>query len=160
MARLGGPVRLGLRRSHVTYFYRSWGLCGDERGAVGRLIVRAVVRDCTRSNMNPVFVMLLLAVEARPRGVIPCTVETTNRCCGDGKCNGPETIENCMADCPGVTTTEQCGEEVRPVIFACVTYCCTDNSRGSFLSSASFRSRWQRPHLWCQPPRQISSGLL
>jgi len=31
--------------------------------------------------------------------------------CGDGKCEAPETIESCFADCPGVTTGETCGEE-------------------------------------------------
>ena len=31
--------------------------------------------------------------------------------CGDGKCEAPETMANCMADCPGVTTPAMCGEE-------------------------------------------------
>ena len=31
--------------------------------------------------------------------------------CGDGRCEAPETPDNCMADCPGVTTPPQCGEE-------------------------------------------------
>lgn len=31
--------------------------------------------------------------------------------CGDGKCELPETMANCMADCPGVTTPPTCGEE-------------------------------------------------
>ena len=31
--------------------------------------------------------------------------------CGDGRCEPPETPDNCMADCPGVTTPPQCGEE-------------------------------------------------
>ena len=31
--------------------------------------------------------------------------------CGDGRCEPPETITSCMADCPGVTTPPQCGEE-------------------------------------------------
>ena len=30
---------------------------------------------------------------------------------GDGKCEAPETMANCMADCPGVTTPAMCGEE-------------------------------------------------
>ena len=49
--------------------------------------------------------------ESRERGVVPCTVELSKRCCGDGKCNGPENESNCLADCPGVTTDEMCGEE-------------------------------------------------
>ena len=31
--------------------------------------------------------------------------------CGDGKCELPETMATCMADCPGVTSPPQCGEE-------------------------------------------------
>ena len=31
--------------------------------------------------------------------------------CGDGKCEFPETVDNCFADCPGITTPPQCGEE-------------------------------------------------
>ena len=31
--------------------------------------------------------------------------------CGDNKCEPPETIETCFADCPGVTTPPTCGEE-------------------------------------------------
>ena len=30
--------------------------------------------------------------------------------CGNGKCEPPETIASCFADCPGVTTPAQCGE--------------------------------------------------
>ena len=31
--------------------------------------------------------------------------------CGDGRCEFPETMATCMADCPGVTTPKMCGEE-------------------------------------------------
>ena len=31
--------------------------------------------------------------------------------CGDGVCEPPENLGNCMADCPGVTTPDTCGEE-------------------------------------------------
>jgi len=31
--------------------------------------------------------------------------------CGDGRCEPPETMVDCPADCPGVTTPAQCGEE-------------------------------------------------
>ena len=31
--------------------------------------------------------------------------------CGDGKCEEPETVSSCFADCPGVTTPPTCGEE-------------------------------------------------
>ena len=31
--------------------------------------------------------------------------------CGDGKCEPPEDIASCFADCPGVTTSAMCGEE-------------------------------------------------
>lgn len=31
--------------------------------------------------------------------------------CGDGRCEFPETVENCFSDCPGVTTSPTCGEE-------------------------------------------------
>lgn len=31
--------------------------------------------------------------------------------CGDGICEPEESMSNCMADCPGVTTEPQCGEE-------------------------------------------------
>ena len=49
------------------------------------------------------------AVEA---GVKPCGPKRgNNNCCGNGKCEGPEDEITCMADCPGVQTTEMCGEE-------------------------------------------------
>lgn len=31
--------------------------------------------------------------------------------CGDGRCDPPETMDSCFADCPGVTTLPKCGEE-------------------------------------------------
>eukprot|EP00308_Calcidiscus_leptoporus_P009447 CAMPEP_0119354312 /NCGR_PEP_ID=MMETSP1334-20130426/3336_1 /TAXON_ID=127549 /ORGANISM="Calcidiscus leptoporus, Strain RCC1130" /LENGTH=238 /DNA_ID=CAMNT_0007367829 /DNA_START=212 /DNA_END=928 /DNA_ORIENTATION=+ len=31
--------------------------------------------------------------------------------CGDGKCEPPENVSSCPADCPGVTTPAMCGEE-------------------------------------------------
>ena len=31
--------------------------------------------------------------------------------CGDDRCEPPETMANCLADCPGVTTPAMCGEE-------------------------------------------------
>eukprot|EP00320_Phaeocystis_rex_P007192 CAMPEP_0119066074 /NCGR_PEP_ID=MMETSP1178-20130426/8732_1 /TAXON_ID=33656 /ORGANISM="unid sp, Strain CCMP2000" /LENGTH=256 /DNA_ID=CAMNT_0007047649 /DNA_START=31 /DNA_END=801 /DNA_ORIENTATION=+ len=43
--------------------------------------------------------------------VEPCTESHARHCCGDGVCNGAEDINTCMADCPGVTTSETCGEE-------------------------------------------------
>ena len=43
--------------------------------------------------------------------VVPCGGKRQRRCCGDGVCNGPETLEACPADCPGVTTDKMCGEE-------------------------------------------------
>ena len=44
--------------------------------------------------------------------VVPCGVGGRSKnCCGDGACTGPEDIINCLADCPGVTTDAQCGEE-------------------------------------------------
>ena len=57
-----------------------------------------------------VFIALSL-VGVAARGVVPCTEDRTKRCCGDGVCNGPEDIITCMADCPGVSTDETCGEE-------------------------------------------------
>lgn len=38
----------------------------------------------------------------------PSAVESA--VCGDGKCQPPETIHSCLADCPGVTTPPMCGE--------------------------------------------------
>jgi len=58
--------------------------------------------------------LVLLATVVRAtaaRGVTPCAPGQTKRCCGDGMCNGPEDINTCMADCPGVTTHGSCGEE-------------------------------------------------
>lgn len=31
--------------------------------------------------------------------------------CGDGRCEPPETMIDCPADCPGITTPAECGEE-------------------------------------------------
>lgn len=31
--------------------------------------------------------------------------------CGNGRCEPPETVDTCFADCPGVTTPATCGEE-------------------------------------------------
>lgn len=43
--------------------------------------------------------------------VVMCSESRTQHCCGDSVCNGSEDINNCLSDCPGVTTTEICGEE-------------------------------------------------
>jgi len=48
---------------------------------------------------------------ANAHGVVACDESRTSHCCGDGKCNGAETENSCLGDCPGVTTTETCGEE-------------------------------------------------
>ena len=32
--------------------------------------------------------------------------------CGDGKCQLPETVDTCFADCPGISTPPMCGEEL------------------------------------------------
>ncbi|KAL1514694.1 hypothetical protein AB1Y20_003781 [Prymnesium parvum] len=40
-----------------------------------------------------------------------CSARRRAHCCGDGRCEGPETTANCMADCPGITTTSVCNEE-------------------------------------------------
>ena len=45
------------------------------------------------------------------RGVVSCTESITKHCCGDGVCTGAENQENCLGDCPGVTTQPMCGEE-------------------------------------------------
>ena len=39
------------------------------------------------------------------------TVTASMPMCGDGKCESPETMTSCLADCPGVTTEAMCGEE-------------------------------------------------
>ena len=45
-------------------------------------------------------------------GVVQCSeVGRKSKCCGDDVCDGPETVANCLADCPGVTTDATCGEE-------------------------------------------------
>lgn len=38
------------------------------------------------------------------------TAPTPAPVCGDGKCEAPENINTCLADCPGVTTPPMCGE--------------------------------------------------
>ena len=43
--------------------------------------------------------------------VVPCTESVTKHCCGDGVCSGAENQNNCLGDCPGVTTQPMCGEE-------------------------------------------------
>jgi len=48
----------------------------------------------------------------RGRAEAPGALEAVSSgACGDGRCLLPETAENCMADCPGVTTPPRCGEE-------------------------------------------------
>ena len=52
--------------------------------------------------------------ELSPRAdgkVVQCGGRRRSRCCGDARCEGPETVDNCFADCPGVTTEPRCGEE-------------------------------------------------
>ena len=44
--------------------------------------------------------------------LVMCGEKHTKDCCGDNVCDAfTEDINNCLADCPGVVTTEQCGEE-------------------------------------------------
>ena len=53
-----------------------------------------------------------LGAAAVKAGIKPCGPKRGDRpCCGDGKCDAPEDEITCMADCPGVQTTEMCGEE-------------------------------------------------
>ena len=54
---------------------------------------------------------LVLASDHHGRVVECGDVPRSQHCCGDGVCNGAEDINNCLADCPGVTTTDMCGEE-------------------------------------------------
>lgn len=43
---------------------------------------------------------------------VMCNDKHNKDCCGDGVCDKlTEDINTCQADCPGVITTEQCGEE-------------------------------------------------
>ena len=49
--------------------------------------------------------------EGKQQHVVACSASRSKHCCGDGLCAGAETIDNCLADCPGVTTAEMCGEE-------------------------------------------------
>jgi len=53
----------------------------------------------------------LLVGKHHEHGVAHCTDSRTSHCCGDGVCNGAENINNCLSDCPGVTTLDTCGEE-------------------------------------------------
>lgn len=64
------------------------------------------------SRWHASFVLLtaLFANGEHPHGVLPCSEGRTQHCCGDGVCNGAEDIQNCLADCPGVTTAAMCGE--------------------------------------------------
>lgn len=57
------------------------------------------------------FSLLMLAVVANGFEVHECSIGKTKRCCGDGVCDAHEDINTCLADCPGVTTNEECGEE-------------------------------------------------
>jgi len=41
----------------------------------------------------------------------PCKAPGQTGCCGDGVCAAGESEITCMADCPGVTTDDTCGEE-------------------------------------------------
>ena len=54
------------------------------------------------------FALLVIAFSGQP---VPCDTNRRKKCCGDDICNGPETIDNCFADCPGITTSAQCFEE-------------------------------------------------
>ena len=51
------------------------------------------------------------ATAGKHRGVSLCTENRTQHCCGDGVCSGAEDQNNCLVDCPGVTTDAICGEE-------------------------------------------------
>ena len=62
----------------------------------------------------PVLLVTGLLVPVSGGHVVACSPGVGGRsqhCCGDNVCNGGEDINNCLADCPGVTTTEMCGEE-------------------------------------------------
>ena len=50
-------------------------------------------------------------VEAATRLTQKQPTAVTPPACGDGVCEPPETVASCFADCPGVTTLAQCGEE-------------------------------------------------
>ena len=54
-----------------------------------------------------------LTVAAQTVAAVPpaALITTSSPVCGDGKCEAPESVDSCFADCPGVTTPEMCGEE-------------------------------------------------
>ena len=61
---------------------------------------------------SQLLILIIGASDAsRRRRLVPCDGDRSKRCCGDGICNGPEDAITCMADCPGVTTDDTCGEE-------------------------------------------------
>ena len=85
--------------------------------------VVALIGGCRRPKTSsllrsPLLLLFLLAptcaqptVEGDGGASVPCGGKRVRRCCGDGKCNGPESIVSCPEDCPGVKTDLQCGEE-------------------------------------------------
>lgn len=42
---------------------------------------------------------------------VKCSESVNKHCCGDSICAGSEDQNNCLEDCPGVTTQPMCGEE-------------------------------------------------
>jgi hypothetical protein len=42
---------------------------------------------------------------------VPCSTDRVAMCCGDGVCDGPETLASCAADCDGGDEEEEEEEE-------------------------------------------------
>eukprot|EP00931_Biecheleriopsis_adriatica_P020979 TRINITY_DN13861_c0_g1_i2.p1 TRINITY_DN13861_c0_g1~~TRINITY_DN13861_c0_g1_i2.p1 ORF type:complete len:475 (+),score=76.61 TRINITY_DN13861_c0_g1_i2:110-1534(+) len=65
-----------------------------------------------------------------------CTTERTTLCCGDKTCGGPETAENCPADCSGSSNSEASGTggggggEPPTCTTERTTLCCGDKTCG------------------------------
>lgn len=61
----------------------------------------------------------------------PCTANLTSTCCGDNVCDGPETLENCPADCSSDNQTDNGGSTgggggVRTCSETITSMCCGD----------------------------------
>ena len=93
------------------------------KAAAGLLLLGATIwvhaatgtRDTSSTPLRPEAEADGAQVEAQTLDVSssrqPPTPSVSTRRCGDGRCEPPETSTSCGADCPGVTTPAQCGEE-------------------------------------------------
>ena len=91
-------------------------LCAMKATPLLLLVITLLTSECSAEQNKRLFKKSenrRLENEGKMHGknAVACSETRKHNCCGDGVCSNSEDENTCLADCPGVTTQPQCGEE-------------------------------------------------